>query len=88
MLSPAEKAQVMKDYATKDGDTGSTEVQIALLTFQINRLSTHLTANKKDKHGQRGLQVMVGRRNGLTKYLRTSNFEGYKKLIERLGLRR
>ena len=87
-LSPAEKAQIIKDYATKDGDTGSTEVQIALLTHQINRLSTHLGANKKDKHGQRGLQIMVGRRNGLTKYLRNTDFESYKRLIERLGLRR
>jgi small subunit ribosomal protein S15 len=87
-LSPAEKAQIIKDYATKDGDTGSTEVQIALLTHQINRLSAHLGANKKDKHGQRGLQIMVGRRNGLTKYLRSKDFESYKRLIERLGLRR
>ena len=87
-LTPAEKAQIMKDYATFEGDTGSTQVQIALLTHQINRLSTHLTANKKDKHGQRGLQVMVGRRNGLTRYLRDNDFDGYRKLIERLGLRR
>ena len=87
-LSPAEKLQIVKDYATFDGDTGSTQVQIALLTHQINKLSTHLTANKKDKHGQRGLQVMVGKRNGLTKYLRNKDFDAYRKLIERLGLRR
>ena len=87
-LTPAEKNQIMKDYATAEGDTGSAQVQIALLTHTINRLSGHLTANKKDKHGQRGLQIMVGRRSGLTKYLRSKDFEAYRKLIERLGLRR
>ena len=87
-LTPQEKAQIIKEYAAKDGDTGSTEVQIALLTHQINRLSAHLTANKKDKHGQRGLQVMVGKRNALTKYLRETDFERYRALIEKLGLRR
>jgi small subunit ribosomal protein S15 len=87
-LTPAEKNQIIKDYATFEGDTGTAQVQIALLTHTINRLSSHLTANKKDKHGQRGLQIMVGRRNGLTKYLRRKNLEAYRTLIERLGLRR
>jgi small subunit ribosomal protein S15 len=87
-LTPAEKNQIIKDYATFEGDTGTAQVQIALLTHTINRLSTHLTANKKDKHGQRGLQIMVGRRSRLTKYLRRENLEAYRKLIERLGLRR
>ena len=87
-LTPAEKNQIIKDYATVEGDTGSAQVQIALLTHTINRLSGHLTANKKDKHGQRGLQVLVGKRNSLSKYLRGKDFDAYRKLIERLGIRR
>ncbi len=87
-FTPEDKTKVIKDFATKDGDTGSVEVQIALLTNRINSLSAHLTANPKDKHGQRGLQIMVGQRNSLTGYLKRKDFETYQKLIERLGLRR
>jgi small subunit ribosomal protein S15 len=83
-----QKAQVIKDYATAEGDTGSTQVQIALLTHRINNLSAHLQANRKDKHTQRGLQILVGQRNRLSKYMRATDLEAYKKLIERLGLRR
>lgn len=87
-ISKEQKTAVIHDNATFEGDTGSTSVQISLLTQRINALSGHLTANKKDKHGQRGLQVMVGKRNRLTKYLKRENFEGYRALIEKLGLRR
>ncbi len=87
-FSAAEKAKAIKDYATFEGDTGSTQVQIAILTHRINNLSSHLTGNKKDKHGQRGLQLLVGQRNRLSRYMRENNPEAYKKLIERLGLRR
>jgi small subunit ribosomal protein S15 len=83
-----EKNRVVKEFAKFEGDTGSTEVQIAILTYRINNLSTHLTENQKDKHGQRGLQVLVGQRNRLTRYLRTKDYDSYRALIERLGLRR
>jgi small subunit ribosomal protein S15 len=83
-----QKAQVIKDFATAENDTGSTQVQIAILTHRINNLSAHLIANRKDKHTQRGLQILVGQRNRLSRYMRASDPEGYKKLIERLGLRR
>lgn len=85
---PEDKARVVKEYAKFDGDTGSTEVQIALLTHRINNLSQHLGPNRKDKAGQRGLQVLVGQRNRLSRYLRRSDYDGYRALIERLGLRR
>jgi small subunit ribosomal protein S15 len=87
-FSAEDKTGVIKDYATFEGDTGSTQVQVAVLTHRINNLSSHLNANKKDKHGQRGLQVLVGKRNSLTKYLRTKDYDAYRKLIERLGIRR
>ena len=84
----AEKTKVIKSYATFEGDTGSTQVQIAVLTHRINNLSSHLNGNKKDKHGQRGLQLLVGQRNRLSRYMRENTPDAYKKLIERLGLRR
>jgi small subunit ribosomal protein S15 len=87
-FTAAQKAQVIKDYATFEGDTGSTQVQIAILTHRINNLSAHLQANRKDKHTQRGLQILVGQRNRLSRYMRDNDLEAYKKLIERLGLRR
>jgi small subunit ribosomal protein S15 len=87
-FTAAEKTKVIKDYATFEGDTGSTQVQIAVLTHRINNLSSHLNGNKKDKHGQRGLQILVGQRNRLSRYMRDNQPEAYKKLIERLGLRR
>ncbi len=83
-----DKARVIKEFARGEGDTGSTEVQIAILTGRITGLSAHLGANRKDKHGQRGLQMLVGQRNRLLRYLRTRDFERYRTLIERLGLRR
>ncbi|HEX2864993.1 MAG TPA: 30S ribosomal protein S15 [Deinococcales bacterium] len=87
-ISKEQKTATIVDNATFEGDTGSTAVQIALLTQRINALSTHLTANKKDKHGQRGLQILVGKRGRLTKYLKNTDFEAYRALIEKLGLRR
>ena len=87
-FTATEKTQVIKDYGTNDTDTGSTQVQIALLTHRINNLSRHLIANRKDKHTQRGLQVLVGQRSRLSKYMKAGEPEAYKKLIERLGLRR
>lgn len=87
-FTATEKTQVIKDYGTNDTDTGSTQVQIALLTHRINNLSRHLIANRKDKHTQRGLQILVGQRSRLSKYMKTNEPEAYKKLIERLGLRR
>ena len=87
-FTATEKTQVIKDYGTAENDTGSTQVQIALLTHRINNLSKHLIANRKDKHTQRGLQILVGQRSRLSKYMKTNEPEAYKKLIERLGLRR
>lgn len=87
-FTPEDKHRIVKEYARFEGDTGSTEVQIALLTHRINNLSSHLGGNKKDKAGQRGLQVLVGQRSRLTRYLRNSDYDGYRALIERLGLRR
>jgi small subunit ribosomal protein S15 len=87
-FTPTDKTRTIKDYATFEGDTGSTQVQIAVLTARIVSLSAHLTANPKDKHGQRGLQLMVGQRNRLSRYMRENDYEAYRKLIERLGLRR
>ena len=87
-FTATQKTQVIKDYGTNETDTGSTQVQIALLTHRINNLSRHLIANRKDKHTQRGLQVLVGQRSRLSKYMKSNEPEAYKKLIERLGLRR
>ena len=78
----------MAEYAQAPGDTGSAEVQVAVLTARIEALSAHLQQNSKDHHGRRGLLRMVGRRKRLLKYLEQSDYEGYKALIGRLGLRR
>lgn len=87
-LSREHKERVVAEYGTSSGDTGSTEVQVALLTAKIEALSQHLQDNKKDHHGRRGLLVMVGRRRRLLKYLEKEDFDRYKGLIARLGLRR
>lgn len=87
-LKKEEKAQVMSAYALKEGDTGSTEVQVAVLTERINRLSAHLSANQNDHHGRRGLLTMVGQRRRLLGYLERQDKSRYKALIEKLGLRR
>ena len=82
------KSQVIETYKTHDGDTGSAEVQIALLTTRINHLNEHLKANKNDNHSRRGLMKMVGRRKGLLDYLKSKDIEAYRALIEKLGLRK
>ena len=87
-LNAEQVREVVSKYGKREGDTGSTEVQIALLTGQIESLSQHLQAHKKDHHGRRGLLKMVGHRKRLLSYLEKKNYEGYKELIQSLGLRR
>lgn len=88
MLLKAEKQAIMKEYAIHEGDTGSPEVQIAVLTEQINRLTEHFKEHKHDYHSQRGLMKMVGRRKNMLAYLKRTDLERYKALIEQLGLRK
>ena len=87
-LSKEEKAAIIAEYKTAEGDTGSPEVQIAILTNRINKLNEHLQFHKKDHHSRRGLLKMVGQRRGLQKYLKSSDISRYRTLIEKLGLRR
>jgi small subunit ribosomal protein S15 len=87
-LTKERKTELIGEFGGNAQNTGSTEVQIALLTERINSLSEHLKANRKDHHSRRGLLTMVGRRKRLLKYLEKRDFEGYKALIGRLGLRR
>lgn len=82
------KEPIIKEYARVEGDTGSPEVQIALLTARINDLNGHLQTHKKDHHSRRGLLKMVGRRRNLLSYLKNNNLEGYRALIAKLGLRK
>ena len=82
------KEQIIKEYQTHEGDTGSPEVQVALLTHRIAELTEHLKVHKKDNHSRRGLFKMVGQRRGLLKYLEKTDIERYRSLIERLGLRK
>jgi small subunit ribosomal protein S15 len=82
------KAEVMKSYATKAGDTGSPEVQVAILTERINALQDHFKAHVKDNHSRRGLLKMVSNRRSLLDYLKSRDEARYKSLIERLGIRR
>ena len=82
------KQSIIEDYKLSDKDTGSPEVQIAILTNQINQLTEHLKVNKKDHHSRRGLLKMVGKRRGLLKYLQNKDIERYRSIISRLGLRR
>lgn len=87
-LNQEKKAEIIAEYGKDPSDTGSTPVQVALLTAQINSLSQHLQQNRKDFHGQRGLLKMVGRRKRLLSYMEKTDFDGYRSLISRLGLRR
>ena len=82
------KEQIIKEYQTHEGDTGSPEVQVALLTYRIAELTEHLKVHKKDNHSRRGLFKMVGQRRGLLKYLEKTDVERYRSLIGRLGLRK
>jgi small subunit ribosomal protein S15 len=87
-LVKEQKSQLIADYARSEGDTGSPEVQIAVLTRRIAELTEHLKGHKKDHHSRRGLLQMVGRRRRLLDYLRKEDIERYRELIGRLGLRR
>ncbi|MDO4377696.1 MAG: 30S ribosomal protein S15 [Erysipelotrichia bacterium] len=88
MISKEEKQSIIKDYARFEGDTGSPEVQIAVLTVTINRLTEHLKVHKKDHHSYRGLMKMIGKRRNMLNYLREKDINRYRVLIERLGLRK
>ena len=87
-LDQATKQEIIKKYQTHEGDTGSPEVQIALLSYRINYLTEHLKVNKKDHHSRRGLLKMVGHRRGLLNYLMKIDMNRYRDLIAQLGLRR
>lgn len=87
MLLKETKDQIINDYKMHEGDTGSPEVQIALLTYRINSVNEHLKAHKKDHHSRRGLLKMVGARRGLMKYLKNNEIDRYRTLIEKLGIR-
>lgn len=87
-VTTGRKAEVIKSYANKPGDTGSPEVQVALLSERINNLTEHFKTHTKDNHSRRGLLKMVGQRRQLLDYLRCTNDASYKNLIEKLGIRR
>jgi small subunit ribosomal protein S15 len=87
-MTKEEKLQIIHDYGRSETDTGSAEVQIALLTKRINDLNEHLKIHKKDNHSHRGLLKMVGQRRNLTKYLKKTDIEKYRALIARLGIRK
>ncbi len=88
MLKNEEKQKIIEGYKIHQNDTGSPEVQIAILTERINQLNEHLKINKKDHHSRRGLLKMVGNRRGLLNYLKDKDIERYRKLIGQLGLRK
>ena len=88
MISKEKKNAIMKEYALKEGDTGSPEVQVAVLTARIAELTEHLKANPKDHHSARGMYKMIGQRRGLLDYLKAKDIERYRALIEKLGIRR
>ncbi|MEJ6402451.1 30S ribosomal protein S15 [Yoonia sp. 2307UL14-13] len=87
-ITAEDKAKIMKDFATKDGDTGSPEVQVAILSSRIATLTEHFKTHKKDNHGRRGLLKMVAQRRKLLDYTRAKDEARYQDLIKRLGLRR
>lgn len=88
MISKEKKAEIIKTYGRTPEDTGSPEVQIALLTERINELTEHLKVHKKDHHSRRGLLMLVGQRRGLLDYYKKTNLEGYRTLIAQLGIRK
>ena len=87
-ITAEEKAKVMKEFGTKEGDTGSPEVQVAILSSRISTLTEHFKTHKKDNHGRRGLLKMVAQRRKLLDYLKAKDEARYATLIQRLGLRR
>lgn len=88
MLTPEQKQQLIEKYRLHDSDTGSPEVQIAILTERINYLTGHLKEHKKDHHSRRGLLKMVGQRRGLLNYLRDNDIARYRTILEKLNLRK
>ena len=87
-LKPERKQEIIKEYAIKEGDTGSCEVQVALLTAQINELTEHLKVNIHDYHSKRGLVMKIGKRRSLLEYLKREDINRYRNLIQKLGLRK
>lgn len=87
-ITKEQKNQIIQEYKINEKDTGSPEVQIAILTHRINNLTEHLKSNKKDHHSRRGLLKMVGQRRGFLNYLKNTDIERYRSIISRLGLRR
>lgn len=87
-ISPEQKAEIIKDNARADGDTGSPEVQVAVLTQRIRNLTDHFKGNHKDNHSRRGLLMMVNKRRKLLSYLKGKDVERYNALIQKLGLRK
>ena len=87
-MDKARKQEIIQEYKLHEGDTGSPEVHIAILTDRINHLNEHLKINKKDHHSRRGLLMMVGRRRGLLNYLKSVDIERYRTIIEKLNLRK
>ncbi|MBQ0036800.1 MAG: 30S ribosomal protein S15 [Firmicutes bacterium] len=88
MLSKQEKETIIKEYGKFEGDTGSTEVQVALLTAQINKLTVHMQQHKKDFHSNRGLLILVGKRKNFLEYLKRTDVNRYRDLVAKLGLRK
>ena len=88
MISKEKKTAIIHEYGRKPGDTGSPEVQIAILSARIAELTEHLKENPKDHHSRRGMYKMIGQRRGLLDYLMKTDLEGYRALIEKLGIRR
>lgn len=87
-ISPDRKQELVKEYATANGDTGSPEVQVAILTERIKNLTEHLKIHKKDTHSRRGLLILVGQRRRMLDYVKRKEVARYESLIERLGIRR
>ena len=88
MISKEKKQAIIKEYARTEGDTGSPEVQVAVLTARIQELTEHLKANPKDNHSAIGMYMMIGQRRGLLDYLKKKDIERYRELIAKLGLRK
>lgn len=87
-MDKARKLEIIKEFGKSEGDTGSAEVQVALLSERITELTAHLKVHKKDHHSRRGLLMMVGQRRGLLNYLQKQDIERYRSIIKKLGLRR
>ncbi len=88
VMTKEQKLEIIKEYGTNEGDTGSPEVQVALLTFRINHLNGHLKTHKKDHHSRRGLLKMVGQRRRLLNFVMKNDIQRYRDLIAKLGLRK